>query len=201
MTVGTPGKPDGVEQYKERAPFIQVSKDLANAAHLDPNDDGRCHAVWMRSEFLHPEPKHWYMLFPDVGLAIELCHGACLSWDGREARHCTSVAQKDRATDVLWSYYFGLNAPLAHAQVRLEDFERAVTQREASGDSWPPFTDNVKVWVKVTQGPNKRIAKGVVDRVDHDTVHIRMRTTKDVRPVPFALRDPNVVLGASFSYE
>ena len=41
----------------------------------------------------------WYLLFPRHGLAIELCHGCWISWDGRVQPHCTAVpdvAEGDR---------------------------------------------------------------------------------------------------------
>ena len=47
----------------------------------------------------------WYLLFPDVGLAIELAHGVGVSWDGRVHRHCTAVPRHVAPRDHLYSLF------------------------------------------------------------------------------------------------
>jgi hypothetical protein len=48
----------------------------------------------------------WYLLFPDVGLAIELAHGVGVSWDGRVHRHCTAVPRHVALRDHLYCSFF-----------------------------------------------------------------------------------------------
>lgn len=188
---------DGVEQYIDKQPFIQVSKDLANAAHVDPGDDGRCHAVFMRRLFLEQEPQGWFLLFPDVGLAVELCHGACVSWDGREARHCTSIAHKANNKDVLWSYYFGLNKLVASARDRLAEFELAAQHRQRCAQSYPAFVPWMKVKVKVSVNGRDRIRDATVVDVSLDMVHIAFDKGKDAKTmVSYAAGDQNIVIAS-----
>lgn len=175
---------------------------MANAAHVDPNDGGRCHAVWLRTKFLEAEPKNWYMLFPDVGLAIQLCHGACLSWDGREARHCTSVAQKTTEQDVLFSYFFGLNTPVERGRIRIDDFEQAAKERDLCPTyNYPAFIPDMLVWVKVTKGEHIRIAKAKVVCIRGEMLLLDMGSATDARPKSFMVDDPNIVIGGKFQYE
>lgn len=192
------GKPDGIEQYIGVEPFVQVSHNLANPAHLDPCDDGRSHAVWIRKQHLQPEPHGWYLIFPDVGLAIELCHGACVSWDGRCARHCTTIASGVREKDALYGYFFGLNTRLSNARARLERFKHAVQKRHAWGTNYPPFKVDHEVLVRVVESGMERIKDdGVVVCVDEHHVGIAFYTGKNARQViEYALTDADVVLAA-----
>lgn len=166
------GKPDGVEQYEGQEPFVQVSKDLSNAAHLDPGDNGRSHAVWMRTKYLANEPTGWYFLFPDVGLAVELCHGACISWDGRMVRHCTSIPSSVTAQDTLYSYFFGLNTPLTRARGRLAAFKAATAFRRSHEHEYPPYEPGMLVWVRIRDEDRERVRVGIVVAVDGGTVSI-----------------------------
>ena len=92
------------------------SVNLANASHYDPNDASKGFAVWMEegvgSGGYVPDMHGWYFVFPNVmvteerksghrkseegrcGLAIKLCHGVAIAWDGMELRHCTSLAER-----------------------------------------------------------------------------------------------------------
>jgi hypothetical protein len=66
-----------------------ASRNLTNQAHLDVGDDGRCFAIWARRNLCTPPPPQWWLLFPSVGLAIQLADGVRISWDGRHAMHCS----------------------------------------------------------------------------------------------------------------
>lgn len=191
---------DGVDQYKRvKEPFVQVSKDLANPAHLDPNDEGRSHAVWMRKLFLQAEPEGWYFLLTDVGLAIELCHGACVSWDGREVRHCTSIASPISNKDVLLSYYFGMSAPLKRAYERLRKFEACQAFRRCNKQTYPAFALGMQVSVQVTKQNKKRIREGVIVAKDGESMHIAFETGKNSRQaLPYACDDQSIVIAGMF---
>jgi len=39
---------------------------------------------------MNNQVKSWWFLLPEHGVAIELCDGACISWDGRVLMHCSS---------------------------------------------------------------------------------------------------------------
>ena len=66
-----------------------LSKNLNNSAHLDVGDGSRCFAIWMRTCMSADAPRSWWLLFPSVGLAIQLAPGVRVSWDGRHCSHCS----------------------------------------------------------------------------------------------------------------
>ena len=101
----------------ECAPSQDYSVNLANASHYDPNDASKGFAVWMEegagSGGYVPDMHGWYFVFPNVmvteerksgqrksggegccGLAIKLCHGVAIAWDGMELCHSTSLAER-----------------------------------------------------------------------------------------------------------
>jgi len=65
-----------------------VSKDLGNPKHID-DDFSRSYAGWFTKETVH-DKSAWF-LFPDWGVAIELCNDTWISWDGVNCAHCSSV--------------------------------------------------------------------------------------------------------------
>jgi len=135
------------------------------------------------------------MLFPDVGLAIKLCHGACVSWDGREVRHGISVARGVTNGDTLYSYYFGIHALVSGAVERLRQFEAAVECRSACGSSYPEFEVGMDVWVLLRNGSvPPQVREGRVLSVT-DMLHVAFYGGEDVRePGRFRLDDANVVV-------
>lgn len=137
------GAPDGVEQYDEEEPFIQVSWWLGNPKHLDPGDGGRSHAVWCRGEPLKKEPESWFFLLPDHGIAVRLVHGTCISWDGREVAHCTSIPSGAQPGDQLYSCFFGVKEDLRLARRRLLELQWAMECREGT-----VFAAGDEVWVQ-----------------------------------------------------
>lgn len=184
-----------MEQYEGQEPFVQVSKNLSNAAHLDPGDNGRSHAVWMRTNYMAKEPEGWYLLFPDVGLAIELCHGACVSWDGRMTRHCTSIPHSMAAQDTLYSYFFGLNTPLTRARGRIAAFKAARAYRRSHEHEYPAYEPGMEVWVRVCDEERERVRVGVVEAVHGETMSLAFLSGKDSRKaLKYATSDRNVVL-------
>jgi hypothetical protein len=82
-----------------------MSDGLGNAMHVDP-DGHRSYAVWLSALGHAGASRSWYLLFPRHGLAIELCHGCWISWDGRVQPHCTAVpdvAEGDRLMSLFCS--------------------------------------------------------------------------------------------------
>jgi hypothetical protein len=73
------------------APLCYIaSKNLSNSEHVDANDWSRSFAFWVTEH----DYEGAYLLFPQWGLAIELCHGRYISWSGKECAHCSSVPKK-----------------------------------------------------------------------------------------------------------
>ena len=65
-----------------------VSIDLGNPLHRD-DDHSRSYAGWFCPEEISNRSA-WF-LFPEWGVAIELCNNTWISWDGRNCAHCSSV--------------------------------------------------------------------------------------------------------------
>ena len=66
-----------------------ASLNLGNKFHKD-NDGNRSFAVWV-SNNKDTSSTSWYLLFPEWEVAIEICHGTWISWNGRFCGHCTAV--------------------------------------------------------------------------------------------------------------
>ena len=82
-----------------------MSDGLGNAEHIDP-DGHRSYAVWLSKLGHAGVSRSWWLLFPRHGVAIELCHGCWISWDGRQQPHCTAVpdvAEGDRLMSLFCS--------------------------------------------------------------------------------------------------
>ena len=125
-----------------------ASHNLANPVHLDVGDGDRSFAVWMRGQPQLGEIVGHYLLFPHVGLAIELVEGVAVSWDGRVLAHCTSEpATVVRADDALLSLFFSLPIDVAAAEARMAEMRDALAARAAS-DMYPPWSEDAQVWAK-----------------------------------------------------
>jgi hypothetical protein len=83
---------------------IDMSVNLGNSSHYDVNDATQGYAVW--TEENPSMGSNWFFVMPNVhgnrpdgvpflGLAVRLCHGAAISWDGRALRHCTSISMPE----------------------------------------------------------------------------------------------------------
>jgi len=101
-----------LEKYDEKPPkcvggnkgltkSINVSVNMANAAHYNVNDEGIGVAVWIeQSPHVGMDV---YFIFPNIsvkdkrtdqlrnGLLIKLKDGCTISWNGNSLRHCTSM--------------------------------------------------------------------------------------------------------------
>jgi hypothetical protein len=78
--------------FLQLSPWVVLSKNLHNEAHLDPGDKSTCYAL-----FLETKPGtacQWAFVLPNLGptgVIIWLQHGTVICWDGRMVRHCTSL--------------------------------------------------------------------------------------------------------------
>jgi hypothetical protein len=83
---------------------IMISRNLGNSPHIDNADGSRSIAFWVEEE--PGRAKNWSFLLPDVsidgslGVVIKLFHGAVISWDGREVRHCSSITEPGDGNNV-----------------------------------------------------------------------------------------------------
>lgn len=144
--------------------WCQASSGLVNGPHCDVKDAGRSIAQWCRARHELPEPKHWWLLFPDVGLAVRLCHGAVVSWDGRYVRHCSTLSGIDERDDYL-SLFFGRSDGVGrtrrHQEEWLESYQDGGTHAWDVGDVvW------VRCWKKGVRGSTWRRRTG--DVVHHE---------------------------------
>ena len=164
----SPDSPDGAEQYESADVFCQVSINLANPAHIDVDDAGRSHALWLRNLWQQPDPEHWFFLLPDVGLAIRLRHGCCISWDGRAVSHCTSVPGSVADGEMLLSCWCGVSAKMERARRRQEEYENAVHCRQLRGAGQELLAEGSRVWIQSLGRDGKmwRRETAVVTRVD-----------------------------------
>jgi hypothetical protein len=62
---------------------------LGNELHNDGDAD-RSFAVWINKN-TGETSKSWHLLFPAWDVAIELCKGTWISWNGKFCGHCTAV--------------------------------------------------------------------------------------------------------------
>ena len=95
-----------------------VSVDLANATHYDINDASMCFAIF--AETKPYTTRGWFFTLPNVlvkfqnrtyhGLALKLCHGACIHWDGRIIRHGTSVHKCPTSEDHTLGFFWGASS-------------------------------------------------------------------------------------------
>ena len=93
----------------------------------------------------------WWLLFPDVGLAIELEDSVAISWDGRECMHCTSAPSRAYmyASDALLSLFFGMTGNLLAAGQRVAEMKEALQARALSDRGTArAFVEGDRVWGK-----------------------------------------------------
>ena len=101
-----------------------TSKNYANEAHIDPNDDTKGIIIWHEKapptaiKGYDSNIKNWYFLFPDMeifvngtwqkGVAIPLRHGTIVSWDARVLRHCTAIPEIINDETAAFGTFFGI---------------------------------------------------------------------------------------------
>lgn len=158
-----------------------ASIDLANAAHVDPEDDSRSFAIWVTSNPQLPPPTCWFFLLPDVGLAIELWDGVGISWDGRAVKHCTAVQQSD-PRDALMSLFVAVPKHVIKQRDEEMEMRRAIRTRHLMKDLCPRLTCNEYVWVKRRSSVKRQKRKrnepwsrrqGIVGAVDEHGLYVK----------------------------
>ena len=108
------------------------SKNLGNPEHTDSNDHGRSYAAWVTKSPPHADTA-WF-LFPQWGVAIELCNGTFISWDGASCAHCTSVP-KVAEDSPIFSLFTALPRNLVNALSRQKSGQDQVVDRMARGNT------------------------------------------------------------------
>lgn len=94
-----------------------VSVDLANPPHKDVLDLGPSASIWMEKD--EGKAENWYFVFPNLhlkrngktynGMAIKLCHGTYVEWDGM-VRHSTSLTRVGgNGTNSVYGWFVGNN--------------------------------------------------------------------------------------------
>ena len=91
----------------------------------------RCYARWVRHHTRYFEPREWFLLFPEHGLAVELSDGCAGSWHGAKLAHCTSVAVGGHPEDCLLSLFCGMRTDYLACQRRRQSLLLAMRARAA----------------------------------------------------------------------
>lgn len=106
-----------------------TSKNLANSEHLDTKDHSRSFTYWVTRHELEGA----FLLFPQWGLAIELCNGRFVSWHGNECAHCSSEESKtpsnNEGTKDIYSLFTALLRNLCIESVNNNNYDLAITTR------------------------------------------------------------------------
>jgi hypothetical protein len=153
------GKHVGYEQLQQQlrevfvdcnnAPMCYItSKNLSNSEHLDTKDYSRSYAFWVTEH----DYEGAYLLFPQWGLAIELCHGRYISWNGKECAHCTSVPNKSDIgvpTDI-YSLFTALPKDIYNESVKKAKFDKVIETRHTGGvEMCNTFFESLRVGMTV----------------------------------------------------
>lgn len=148
-----------------------VTVNLTNRPHRDLDDAGKCFAIWVQKYVggKPPKPpKQWWLLFPCVGLAIQLEQGVRISWNGRCAQHC-SISVPGEEGDELLSLFAGTSL---RVQGHKDDWASHKGERVVQGGKQPEVGDLVGVELSAgtcmsPQGET-RLAEGVVAKLHED---------------------------------
>ena len=103
------GQMELLGDFVPASPWVVLSKDLHNEAHLDFGDKGLCFALFV--EQVRGRAKHWAFVLPNLGAGgtiIHLSSGVVIGWDGRVVRHCTAMDVAGAgAGNVAYGYFVG----------------------------------------------------------------------------------------------
>lgn len=83
-----------------------VSHNLSNSPHIDTNDASKSFDLFYT---LPSEPGRAWLLFPDHGIAIELCGTVFVCWDGRIQHHCSRTVSGN-----VYSLFAGSRKDVGH---------------------------------------------------------------------------------------
>ncbi|HEY9295874.1 MAG TPA: hypothetical protein VIQ31_05785, partial [Phormidium sp.] len=122
---------------------FNMSHNLANAAHFDPNDLGTGFAVWVFDDLDDPNSIEQYFVLPNLltrdangvthkGILIKLCDRHIITWNGNVIRHCTSIRNmpnlessfKEGLPGDVYSFHYANSMPnlKAYKEVRLKEY-------------------------------------------------------------------------------
>jgi len=93
-------------------PTYMCSKSLHNSLHIDPNNSTTSFAIFYQDQH---KIGLSYLLFPEIGLAIELKSPVLICWEGKTTQHC-SVAVKDGINSM-----FGCSKTEVDVRVKVEE--------------------------------------------------------------------------------
>lgn len=162
-----------------------VSKDLGNPKHVD-DDHSRSYAGWFTRENIDNQSA-WF-LFPDWGVAIELCNDTWISWDGVNCAHCSSVPHLSTSNNI-YSLFTAITKKIHTNAEKVNECERLL-QRRSIFDS---LSVNQKVtlrWVPPLDGAKSKLPKRArrkygnkhrrwlhcyVEKIENGTVKLRER--------------------------
>ena len=106
-----------------------VSIDLGNPLHTD-DDHSRSYAGWFCAEEI--QNRSAWFLFPEWGVAIELCNNTWISWDGRNCAHCSSVPHLSESNH-LYSLFTAITRKVYAQITKVNQFQLTVSERRSNG--------------------------------------------------------------------
>ena len=139
-----------------------VSCNLANAMHVDKNDASRSFVIWISQS--QTERHTWWFLLPTYGVAIQLCHGRCISWDGSKIEHCTSMPS---AEDIHHGNLYALFTAVPKNLIHVEERRALCKSHFKSLDASRAVAEQLEVGMKVfakRQGADKRLLTGELSK-------------------------------------
>jgi hypothetical protein len=107
-----------------------VSIDLGNPLHKD-DDHSRSYAGWFCAEEI--KNRSAWFLFPEWGVAIELCNNTWISWDGHNCAHCSSVPHLSDSNH-LYSLFTAITKKVYSHILKVNQFQLTVNDRTSKGD-------------------------------------------------------------------
>jgi len=102
-----------------------VSQDLGNPKHVD-DDFSRSYACWFTKEAI-ADKSAWF-LFPNWGVAIELCNDTWISWDGVHCSHCSSVPKLENNNHI-YSLFTAITRKVYATAKRMIECESCLENR------------------------------------------------------------------------
>jgi len=162
-----------------------VSKDLGNPKHVD-DDQSRSYAGWFTRENIDNQSA-WF-LFPDWGVAIELCNDTWISWDGVNCAHCSSVPHLSTSNNI-YSLFTAITKKIHTNAEKVNECERLL-QRRSMFESLRVNQQVTLRWVPPLDGAKSKLPKRArrkygnkyrrwlhcyVDKIENGSVKLRER--------------------------
>lgn len=116
----------------KNAPLCYIaSSNLSNSEHIDTGDHSRSFAFWVTENNYEGA----YLLFPQWGLAIKLCHGRYISWSGKECAHCSSIPKilDNNNKRNIYSLFTAIPNSLYNETMKTRRCDKVLKQRHKKG--------------------------------------------------------------------